>query len=396
MECDGSAIRKKQCPVSLHVVSIGNTTHGKLNGHKAPPVAMDSAFVRNQDSEVLASSMLPRNKEENNINTNLKHMVSRINVVSSENNSDSDLAMEQCKHQRRKRPHQLTDSTNCQNTDLPNPKRRKMINNNHRGKQPLSKAKDEDLSIDPHAHAIGKWRKSTEDVLPWPGNANMAFDLRPTKDVLSWPGNANMVFDLRPTKDVLPWTGNANIVFDLRPTEDVLSWSGSANMVFDLRPTKDVLPWPGNANMVFDLRPTEDVLPWPGNANMVFDLRPTKDVPPWPGSANMVFDLRLTEDVLPWPALLLVYCVVSGMIIKYKLLNNHNGMATRTKERISALLGTGARRMCHVECHGRTESMTAVTKKENISGHGRTEPMTADTKKEKKVQACIEKYENKG
>nr|GEW83773.1 RNA-directed DNA polymerase, eukaryota [Tanacetum cinerariifolium] len=34
-----------------------------------------------------------------------------------------------------------------------------------------------------------------EDVLPWPGNANMAFDLRPTRDVLRWPGNANMAFD---------------------------------------------------------------------------------------------------------------------------------------------------------------------------------------------------------
>ncbi|GKB34764.1 hypothetical protein Tco_0879706, partial [Tanacetum coccineum] len=36
----------------------------------------------------------------------------------------------------------------------------------------------------------------------------MAFDLRPTEDVLLWPGNANMAFvafDLRPTEDVLPW-----------------------------------------------------------------------------------------------------------------------------------------------------------------------------------------------
>ncbi|GKD84266.1 hypothetical protein Tco_1351105, partial [Tanacetum coccineum] len=64
----------------------------------------------------------------------------------------------------------------------------------------------------------------TEDVLPWPGNANMAFDLRPTEDVLPWPGNANMAFDLRPTEDVLPWPGNANMAFDLRPTEDVLPW----------------------------------------------------------------------------------------------------------------------------------------------------------------------------
>ncbi|GJZ44991.1 hypothetical protein Tco_0592587 [Tanacetum coccineum] len=67
------------------------------------------------------------------------------------------------------------------------------------------------------------------------------------------------------------------MAFDLRPTEDVLPWPGNANMAFDLRPTEDVLPWPGNANMAFDLRPTEDVLPSPGNANMAFDLWPTED-----------------------------------------------------------------------------------------------------------------------
>nr|GEZ96540.1 hypothetical protein [Tanacetum cinerariifolium] len=99
-------------------------------------------------------------------------------------------------------------------------------------------------------------------------------------------------------------------------------------MAFDSRPTEDVLPWPGNANMIFDLWPTEDVLPCPGNANMVFDLQPTKDVLPWPGNANMVFDLRADGRRTS----------VSG------LLNNHNDMATRTKERISASLGTGARR----------------------------------------------------
>nr|GEX98054.1 hypothetical protein [Tanacetum cinerariifolium] len=138
----------------------------------------------------------------------------------------------------------------------------------------------------------------TEDVLLWPGNANMAFDLWPTGDVLPWPGNANMTFDLRPTKDVLLWPDNANMAFDLRITEDVLSWPGNANMAFDLRPTEDVLPWPDNANMAFDLRITEDVLSWPGNANMAFGLRLTEDVLPWPGSANMVFGLLLTEDVL--------------------------------------------------------------------------------------------------
>ncbi|GJS69060.1 hypothetical protein Tco_0701901 [Tanacetum coccineum] len=35
----------------------------------------------------------------------------------------------------------------------------------------------------------------------------MAFDLRPTEDVLPWPGNANMALDLRPTEDILPWPG---------------------------------------------------------------------------------------------------------------------------------------------------------------------------------------------
>ncbi|GJU63668.1 hypothetical protein Tco_1245503 [Tanacetum coccineum] len=50
----------------------------------------------------------------------------------------------------------------------------------------------------------------------------MAFDLRPTEDVLPWPGNANMAFDLRPTEDVLPSPGNANMAFDLWPTEDVI------------------------------------------------------------------------------------------------------------------------------------------------------------------------------
>ncbi|GJR97508.1 ribonuclease H-like domain-containing protein [Tanacetum coccineum] len=51
-----------------------------------------------------------------------------------------------------------------------------------------------------------------EDVLPWPGNANMAFDLRRTEDVLLWPGNANMAFDLRPAEDVLPWPGRTSSV----------------------------------------------------------------------------------------------------------------------------------------------------------------------------------------
>nr|GEV67427.1 TMV resistance protein N [Tanacetum cinerariifolium] len=139
--------------------------------------------------------------------------------------------------------------------------------------------------------------RPTEDVLPWPSSANMAFDLRPTEDVLPWPGSANMAFNLRPTDDVLPWPGSANMAFDLRSTEDLLPCPGSANMAFDLRPTEDS----GSANMAFDLLPTKDVLPWPSSANMAFDLWPTEDILSWPGSANMAFDLRPTEDVLPWP-----------------------------------------------------------------------------------------------
>ena len=52
----------------------------------------------------------------------------------------------------------------------------------------------------------------------------------------SWPGNANMAFDLRPREDILPRRGDANIEFDLRPTKDILSRQGNANMAFDLVP----------------------------------------------------------------------------------------------------------------------------------------------------------------
>nr|GEW36852.1 reverse transcriptase domain, reverse transcriptase zinc-binding domain protein [Tanacetum cinerariifolium] len=212
--------------------------------------------------------------------------------------------------------------------------------------------------------------RSTEDVLPWSGSANMAFDL----DVLPWPGNANMAFDLWSTEDVLPWPGNANMAFDLRPTEDVLPWPGSANMAFDL----DVLSWPGNANMAFDLRSTEDVLLWPSSANMAFDL----DVLPWPGNANMAFNLRSTEDVLPWPGsanmafdlvpdlkcLLRTWCEYGirlsiGLATPLHMFyirrylcgmhkDNYNGIVsgiklTDKKERMSAALRAEACRMCH-------------------------------------------------
>ncbi|GKE72641.1 hypothetical protein Tco_1534682, partial [Tanacetum coccineum] len=138
MECDRSGLRKKQCPVSLDALSIGDTTHVNLNGPEMPPTVMDSACVRNHDSEVLANatdhkyqpkllgkmdssadnqsskwprstlgpnvcngsskssakanyaSIFPRNKD-NNINTDLMHTDFQINVVSSEKNSHSDM-----------------------------------------------------------------------------------------------------------------------------------------------------------------------------------------------------------------------------------------------------------------------------------------------------------------
>ncbi|GKD30418.1 hypothetical protein Tco_1241196 [Tanacetum coccineum] len=89
--------------------------------------------------------------------------------------------------------------------------------------------------------------------------------------------------------------------------------------------------------MAFDLRPTEDVLPWPGGANVTFDLVPDLQCPlrTW-----CEYDIRLSIGL----ATPLTYVLYPE---KLTLLNNRNGIATRTKERISALLGTGARRMCH-------------------------------------------------
>ncbi|GKB22081.1 hypothetical protein Tco_0856004 [Tanacetum coccineum] len=120
-------------------------------------------------------------------------------------------------------------------------------------------------------------------------------------------------------------------------------------MAFDLRPMEDILPWPGNANMAFDLRPTKDVLPWLGYANMAFDLRPTEDVLPWLGGANIAFDLVPDLQCLlrTWCEYGIRLMADGGCTSVARLLNNHNGMATRTKELISALLGTEARRMCH-------------------------------------------------
>nr|GEW94715.1 hypothetical protein [Tanacetum cinerariifolium] len=148
----------------------------------------------------------------------------------------------------------------------------------------------------------------------------------------------------RPTEDIFPWPGNANMAFDSRPTEDVLPWPGSANMAFDLRPTEDVLPWPGSANMAFDLRPTEDVLPWPGNANMEFDLRSTKDVLSWPERHGRTADTKKES--------------MSGHA-EYR--GRTGPMTADTKKENM----TGhAKRHERTERHGRTTD----TKKENMSG----------------------------
>ncbi|GJW34413.1 hypothetical protein Tco_0054445 [Tanacetum coccineum] len=46
-------------------------------------------------------------------------------------------------------------------------------------------------------------------------SANITFVLRPAENVTH--PDANMAFDLRQTEDVLPWPGGANIAFDLVP-----------------------------------------------------------------------------------------------------------------------------------------------------------------------------------
>ncbi|GJU95031.1 DNA helicase [Tanacetum coccineum] len=163
MECDGNGVCKKQCPVSLDVLSIGNTTDVNLNGPERRHIAKDSACVRNHDSEVLANATEHKNEENNYINTNLTRKDFQTNVVSSGNSSHGDMLtcdnidVEQCEHQERKRPNEVLNSTNCQNTDMPNTKRRRMINNNHYGERPLSKGNDQDSSINLQADTIGKW-----------------------------------------------------------------------------------------------------------------------------------------------------------------------------------------------------------------------------------------------
>ncbi|GKB08032.1 hypothetical protein Tco_0836316 [Tanacetum coccineum] len=136
----------------------------------------------------------------------------------------------------------------------------------------------------------GRKRKT---AIPGRVNANMALDLMPTEDVLPWPGNANMAFrQLLPTEDVLPWGPDVlrgrgmEYGIDVRLTKTA-SGPGNANMAFDLRPTETC----------FRGRPTEDVLPWPGNANMTFDLRPTEDVLPCPGHGPR--NTELTRKVDP-------------------------------------------------------------------------------------------------
>nr|GEW69432.1 hypothetical protein [Tanacetum cinerariifolium] len=223
-----------------------------------------------------------------------------------------------------------------------------------------------------------------------------------------------MAFDSRPTEDILPWPGNANMAFDSRPKEDVLPWPGNTNMAFDSRPTKDVLPWPGNANMAFDSRPTENVLQWPGNTNMAFDSRPTKDVLPWPGNANMAFDLRPTEDVLPWPEChertedtkkqnmsgRTEYRGTTGPMTADTKKENMSGHVERHERAKPMTADTKKENMFgHAEYHRRTGPMTADTKKENMSGHaerhGRTKPMTTDTKKEN-MSGCAERHRKTG
>nr|GEY99279.1 hypothetical protein [Tanacetum cinerariifolium] len=247
--------------------------------------------------------------------------------------------------------------------------------------------------------------RPTEDVLPWPDNANMAFDSRPTKDVLPWLGSANMTFDLWPTEDVLPWLGSANIAFDLRPTEDpmkdVLSWLGSANLAFDLRPTKDVLSWPGSANVAFDLVPDLKCLLQDGSCVMtklIYDLRVVKlkrsleTVHANSGSAAHMhgashYELNLHRKIK-------LAIVKQPQRYGYKderadirFVGNQSSWDVPCGQTESMTADTKKENMSgRAEYHGRTETMTADTKKENMSGraeyHGRTGPMTADTKKE--------------
>ncbi|GKA23630.1 hypothetical protein Tco_0709663 [Tanacetum coccineum] len=71
-------------------------------------------------------------------------------------------------------------------------------------------------------------------------NANMAFDLRPTEDVPRARVNANMAFRLKADEDVHPaGNANIAIDLRPTedtsglPTEDVLPWPGNANMAFE-------------------------------------------------------------------------------------------------------------------------------------------------------------------
>nr|GEV69629.1 hypothetical protein [Tanacetum cinerariifolium] len=171
-----------------------------------------------------------------------------------------------------------------------------------------------------------------------------------------------MAIDLRPTEDVLLWPGNANMAFE-RPVEDVLLWPGNANMAFDL----DVLPWPGNANMAFNLQLTEDVLPWPGSANMAFDLVPDLKclLRTW-----CEYGIRLSIGLATPLHMFYIRRYLHGMH-KDNYNERHGRTADTKKESISG----------RAEYRGGTGPMTADTKKENMTGHAERHGRTADTKK---------------
>ncbi|GKA89829.1 DNA helicase [Tanacetum coccineum] len=121
MDCHGNGKRKNQCSADLYTPLSRNTPDGKFDNQKMSPVAMDAAFPRNDNPRVFSGSILRKDEEENNANASTKHMGFRTNTV---RNKHDVLVTEKCSHQRAKRLRQLTDSSDCRNKDLPNPKKR--------------------------------------------------------------------------------------------------------------------------------------------------------------------------------------------------------------------------------------------------------------------------------
>nr|GEY29259.1 hypothetical protein [Tanacetum cinerariifolium] len=177
-------------------------------------------------------------------------------------------------------------------------------------------------------------------------------------------------------------------------TEDGLPWPDNANMAFDLRHTEDGLPWPDNANMAFDLRQTENGLPWTDNANMAFDLRQTEDGLPWPDNANMATGLEM-------PLTYVICTMIIIMTMEYigpeamEVVLKKERMSTALRAEACRMCHAGRRTadtkksmFGRAKYRERTGPMTADTKKENMIGHaerhGRTErhERTVDTKKE--------------